>query len=103
MKYRPDIGDWFIIVESDERFEVVAINDDGDSIDVQFFDGEITEYDRESWEQLDLKPCAPPEDWSGPFEIDPEELDDTEESMQPDYEDSPLDQLEYSEDETLLD
>jgi len=102
MSLKPEIGNWYLVGENDDQFEVVAINDDGESIDVQFFDGEIEEFDRDTWNALELKNCPPPEDWSGPFEIDSNELDSTEESMKPDNVGNPVNEIDSIEDEIIF-
>ena len=46
----PEIGLWYRDIEN-RLFEVVALESE-DAIEVQYFDGDITEYDRESWDLL---------------------------------------------------
>lgn len=72
--YVPNIGDWFQDQELMERFEVVAIDDEDGCVEVQYFSGEIEEYDLETWYQLTLSLIPPPEDSSGPFELNKEDL-----------------------------
>lgn len=71
--YVPNIGDWFQDQEAMASFEVVAIDDQDGCVEVQYFSGEIEEYDLESWYQLCLSPIPPPEDSSGPFEMNRED------------------------------
>ena len=53
---------------------VVDVNEREDTVDIQYFDGEIEELEMEEWEDLDLEEIEPPEDWAGPR--DQLELDD---------------------------
>jgi hypothetical protein len=53
-------------------FEVVAADDD--SIEIQFYDGDVEELDMETWHQMSIVPAAEPNDANGPF--DDLELDD---------------------------
>ena len=65
---QPSIGDWYRL-SGGELFEVVAIDDDEGTIDIQYFDGTVEEMDREDWEtQCEdgaLEAAEAPEDWSG--------------------------------------
>lgn len=65
-------GDWFQTMDGN-LFEVIAVDDDTDSIEVQFFDGTVAEFDTESWTDLVRGPAAPPEDWSGSVDISRED------------------------------
>ena len=61
--YTPNVGDWFKDAQG-QSFEIVAVDEDEGSVEVQFYDGEIEEYDADSWRMLYLVPIAPPEDWT---------------------------------------
>lgn len=75
----PQIGDWYRNRENGARFEIVAIDDRTNSIEIQYFEGEVEELDEDIWEALNLEPIAAPEDWSGPFDdVEPEDLDSVE-------------------------
>lgn len=80
MGARAVIGDWYFTHEDDVRFEVVALDEESGTIDVQYFDGSIGEFDLETWREMDVSPCAAPEDSSGPYEMSFDEFDDTDES-----------------------
>jgi hypothetical protein len=62
------IGGWFKTVDGD-NLEVVAYDPDEEVVEVQFYDGTVEEYDMEDWESLEVKPIAPPEDWSGSYDL----------------------------------
>ncbi|MES1943197.1 hypothetical protein PC39_03702 [Salinisphaera sp. PC39] len=70
-----EIGDWFEDLETGERFEVVAFDQAGGTIEVQYFDGTVEEFDFDAWTQMPLAESAQPEDWSGAFDADREDLD----------------------------
>lgn len=63
----PVIGSWYKDLENDLTFVVVAIEDDGETIEVQFSNGDISDYDRDSWYNSTLDFIETPEDWSAPF------------------------------------
>ena len=75
---RPVVGEWYR-GGTNELFEVVAIDDQDQTIEIQYFDGTVTEIDFDSWnEQLldDLIEAADaPEDWSGAVDVEAEDLD----------------------------
>lgn len=65
---QPRIGDWYRS-SGGALFEVVAVDDDDGTVDIQYFDSTLEEMDREDWEtQWDdglIEAAEPPEDWSG--------------------------------------
>ena len=68
----PRIGDWYKCPEQDS-FEIVAVDNDDGTIEVQFFDGTIEEWDLETWAAMEISTAAAPEDWSGSLDITPED------------------------------
>jgi len=75
---KPTIGHWYRITGGDS-FEVVAVDDDDGTIELQYFDGTVEEMDIEDWqaekEGGTLEEIEPPEDWTGSVDVDPEEDD----------------------------
>ncbi|MBS0365705.1 MAG: hypothetical protein JSR67_07790 [Proteobacteria bacterium] len=75
---RPDIGGWYRL-DGSALFEVVALDEDDGTVEIQYFDGTVEEMDIEDWEaQWDdgaLEAAEAPEDWSGSVDVDEE--DDT--------------------------
>lgn len=70
-RIKPEIGCWYEDLEQNALFEVVSPDDD--SVGIQYFYEEI---ELESFLKLPLQTVDQPEDWSGPCEIDAEDLDD---------------------------
>lgn len=83
-----EIGNWYRDRQSGASFEVVAI-DDNDNIDVQMIEGDLCEYDLDSWRQLDLEPIEEPGDWH--YAAD---QDDESDRLANTSWDSPLDRIE---------
>jgi hypothetical protein len=54
----PEIGLWYRDIQN-RLFEVVAIESE-DAIEVQYYDGDVTEYDRESWDLLCVNVVSDP-------------------------------------------
>jgi hypothetical protein len=70
----PGIGDWYRL-NGGQLFEVVAVDDDDGTIEIQYFDGAVEEMDVEDWDaQWDegaLEAAEePPEDGSGSVEVE---------------------------------
>ena len=54
----PEIGFWYRDIQN-RLFEVVAIEGE-DCIEVQYYDGDVSEYDRESWDLLCVNSVSDP-------------------------------------------
>lgn len=71
----PVLGNWYQDLETELSFRVVAIDETEDSIEVQYFNGDVGEFDFETWFASPFEPIEAPEDWSAPFdEIAPDDL-----------------------------
>lgn len=68
----PVIGKWFRRPNGN-KFEVVAVDEEDHTIELQHFDGTIEEVDLESWAELLTVEVAAPEDWSGSVDMDPDD------------------------------
>ncbi len=77
----PAIGKWYLDNVDGQLFEIVAIDEEDGTIEIQFFDGSIEELEIDLWNEMELTSAAPPEDWSGPF--DDLEADDLAEPDNP--------------------
>lgn len=64
----PIIGRWYKDVENNLKFKVVAIEESDDAIEVQYFNGDIGEYDHDGWYSSKFNPIEVPEDWREPFD-----------------------------------
>lgn len=70
----PLVGEWYHMPEKAQKFQVVAIDDHTDTVEIQYFDGTLDELDLAAWYALDVEHIEEPEDWTGPMES--LELDD---------------------------
>ena len=68
----PRTGSWY---KNDvgESFEIVAQDEEDETLELQYYDGTIEELDREAWELLNPEPIAPPEDWGGAMDVSKED------------------------------
>ena len=76
MSAKPEIGAWYSL-RGGESFEVVAVDDDDGTIELQSFDGTVEEMDIEDWESQrasgEIQNAEAPEDWSGSVDVDEED------------------------------
>lgn len=70
----PVVGDWYRRNDG-ALFEVVAIDRDDGTVEVQHFDGTLEEFDLESWEEQDFEEAQAPEDWTGSVDVEPEDYE----------------------------
>ena len=64
----PIVGNWYCNRDNDSEFEVVAVDEDAQTIEIQYFDGDVDELDLDAWYDLPIEAIAPPEDWQGAFD-----------------------------------
>ncbi|NJN47268.1 MAG: hypothetical protein HC808_13190 [Candidatus Competibacteraceae bacterium] len=71
----PIVANWYRNLESLAEFEVVALDEDAQTVEIQYAEGEIEEIDFDTWYDLPLEAIEAPDDWSGPFDdLDPDDL-----------------------------
>jgi hypothetical protein len=81
-------------IQSGAEFEVVALDLQSRNVEVQHIDGEVYEYDLESWDELLLVSIEEPEDWRNPFELNDEDSLDPDLPFHPEDWSGPLSQIE---------
>lgn len=62
----PVVGQWYKEADG-QTFEVVAVDDNDETIEVQYADGAVEEFDMDSWESLELTRLSAPENLGGMF------------------------------------
>lgn len=65
----PRVDQWYTHLDKGQRFVVTAIDEVGDTVEVQHFDGDIEEFALDEWHDLDIDLSEAPENWSGAFDI----------------------------------
>jgi len=73
-KPAPVVGKWYARPGGDS-FEVVALDPDDATIEIQYFDGTIEEIDLDDWRQDQILAAEPPEDWTGSVDVEPEDYE----------------------------
>ena len=92
----PTIGKWFRRPNG-TLLEVVAIDEDDGTIEIQLFDGTIDEIELDAWRDQLLLEVAAPEDWSGSVDIAREDFTVDRDGTRPHDWSSHLDYLDSSE------
>ena len=90
----PAVGQWYKDRQTKALFEVVAWDASAHTIEAQYLDGEITEYDLDAWRELLLEAVEAPEDWRTAFELDDEDCLDPDLPYHPEDWRNPLSFIE---------
>jgi hypothetical protein len=73
---KPGIGEWYRL-SGGELLEVVAFDAADGTIEVQYFDGTVEEFDYDDWRSQRasgaIEEAEAPEDWSGSVDVEPED------------------------------
>ncbi len=86
----PVINSWYKDVENDLTFKVIGLDEGDDTIEVQYMNGDIGDYDFDTWYNSTFDYVEAPEDWSAPYdELETDDLgySDPDTHMSPDRED----------------
>jgi len=96
MHYAPDprVEQWYR-ANTGDHFEIVALDEDDGTIEIQYFDGTVEEIDLDGWEALEASIAAPPEDWSGSVDIQQDDYGVEIELRHFDPWESPLDPYDH--------
>ncbi len=78
-----EIGTWYARADKGEQFQVVGRDEFSRTIEIQLFDGDLDEIEEDTWNALQLERRDPPEDWTGPVEVEADDLGYSETAMAP--------------------
>lgn len=92
--FYPPINSWYQDLSTSQLFEIVAIDENSGTIEVQFQDGDIDEYDIETWGQLKLIQTQTPDEDSAAYTDDSSDLWDNDSGFDSNEFMSPLDMIE---------
>lgn len=90
----PVVGAWYKDLQANALFEVVDWDPSCLTIEIQYLDGEVTEYELDAWREMLLERAEAPEDWRTAFELDDDDLLDPDLPMHPEEWNSPLNFIE---------
>ncbi|WP_126456782.1 DUF6763 family protein [Sulfuriflexus mobilis] len=63
----PIVDNWYSHLDKGQLFTVVEVGDD--SVDIQYFDGDLEEMSLTDWYGMNIELSAEPENWSGAMDI----------------------------------
>lgn len=92
----PVLDRWYKDVENNLTFKIVAIDEKDESIEIQYINGDVGEYDNDTWYNSTLDYIEAPEDWSaayGDVETDDLGYSDTDKHVKPEQEDTNISDL----------
>jgi hypothetical protein len=79
-EYEPAKGQWYENLEENEQFRVLSVDEDAETVEIEYLDGDIEEIDVDTWAELDLDKIDEPEGWAGSEnDADDDEDDDDDE------------------------
>jgi hypothetical protein len=64
----PIVDQWYHYPQKSEKFQVTAIDEASETVEIQYFDGNIDEFELSTWYELEIEPIATPADWTGPLD-----------------------------------
>jgi len=70
----PAIGNWYDSKDFYECFKVIDCDEGKNSVEIQYFDGDIEQIDYETWIASHPHEIAEPEDASAPYEMEHEDV-----------------------------
>lgn len=94
MQQEPEINTWYRDPLG-KTFQVVAIDENEMTVELQYFDGEVEGLPLSAWYGIEHEAIDAPEDWTGPFDdLLRDDLGDTGLAMHPEDWNGPWDALE---------
>lgn len=64
----PIINQWYHYPQKSQKFQVTAIDDKAETVEVQYFDGNLDEFELSIWYAMEVERIEEPEDWTGPMD-----------------------------------
>lgn len=64
-EYEPTVGQWYQDLGNEETFQVLKVDEDKETVEIQHLDGDVEELDVDGWAELDLEMTEEPDGWSG--------------------------------------
>ena len=78
----PVVGQWYEHLDKGQKFEVISLDEDVGTVEIQYFDGDLDELDLDTWYELEIQLSEQPEDWTGPVDnVAKDDLGYTETAM----------------------
>jgi hypothetical protein len=98
--FDPVPGQWYEDLEEESLFQVLSVDPDEELVQIQHEDGEIEEFDLDTWHDLDLDKATEPEGWSGSEDDeDEEDWDEDEDEDEDDWDEDDEDDMDDDDDD----
>ncbi len=89
----PIIEQWHHYPQKAQKFLLSAIDEAAETIEIQYFDGTIDEFEYPAWYAMEVELVAAPEDWTGPMDnIERDDLNPVGTEMQREDWDAPYEE-----------
>ena len=95
----PVVGQWYEIIDEEETFRVVSVDEDEELVEIEYLDGERDRFDLEEWHELDLELVDEPEGWSDEVDEDEEDDEEWDDEDEDDWDEDDEDDLEDDHDD----
>lgn len=82
MLHSPEIGSWYRSPSTHNSFEIVALDENHGTIEIQYIDGDLDELEWHEWQMGRFIATPPPDDALNALGMDPE--DDWDDDLQMD-------------------
>ena len=90
----PVVGGWYNDLQTNALFEVVYWDPATLTIETQYLDGEVSEYDLDALREMLLQRAEAPEDWRSAYELDDDDMLDPDLPMHPEDWINPVNSIE---------
>ena len=64
----PVINQWYHYPQKAQKFQVIATDDHTATVEIQYFDGNLDEFDLTIWYAMEAERIEEPADWTGPMD-----------------------------------
>ena len=65
----PRVDQWYAHTDKGQRFYVIDVDEERDTVEIQHFDGDLEEISLDEWRDLHIILSEEPENWSGALDI----------------------------------
>lgn len=91
----PELNAWYQDSATGQMFKIVAIDPANDAIELQYYNGDLAEFDFASWFASGFAAIEAPEDWSAPFDdVEADDLGYSDpDQHRPDWQELTLDDI----------
>jgi hypothetical protein len=80
---------WYKHFDKGEEFEVVAVDEEAKTVEIQYYDGNVDEMDFYTWYQSPIELIEAPGDETAPMDnVEPDDLDYSETSLPESWEEA---------------